>query len=367
MSTSRSLKAARKSVLADHETDREETILRSQIRILKLEELNERVSAIEDVVAQFDAYGDFWCASSDCMQQGTGLINKSTYECCAKEYILKHGENMLSAREAVVHKSGMLKHIQKKSMALNLCFRPESQPATVSDNTATVIDTASITGWYPEPEAQDRYHAVPILELLSIPTQPSDEFHKQKVEKHRRVHEVMAKRDHFVVLKLMKLSSESQRVEYNKHMAKREFHQGDLVWLSIPTAGELDARWEGKWTVTSPKSPVAVEITDGARTRVVHVNRLRYRVQPEASPLMNTSHKQDWQPPQTDHLLVEETPSVLVEHAPPEDPGVEVSEEPNTMPGCLAEPDLPALEQVRPGESFAARYPTRIRHQTQRL
>ena len=59
MSTSRSLKAARKSVLADHETDKEETILRSQIRlmeerILKLEELNERVSAIEDVVAQFE-------------------------------------------------------------------------------------------------------------------------------------------------------------------------------------------------------------------------------------------------------------------------------------------------------------------------
>eukprot|EP00731_Ephydatia_muelleri_P035939 Em0181g2a len=59
MSTSRSSKAARKSVLADHETDREETILRSQIRlmeerILKLEELDERISAIEDVVAQFN-------------------------------------------------------------------------------------------------------------------------------------------------------------------------------------------------------------------------------------------------------------------------------------------------------------------------
>ncbi|KAL5494245.1 hypothetical protein EMCRGX_G015536 [Ephydatia muelleri] len=94
---------------------------------------------------------------------------------------------------------------------------------------------------------------------------------------------------------------------------------------------------------------------------------LRDFVEPEASPLMNTSHKQDWQPPQTDHLLVEGTPPVLVEHAPPEDPGVEVSEEPNTMPGCLAEPDLPALEQVRPREGFAARYPTRIRHQTQRL
>ena len=110
-----------------------------------------------------------------------------------------------------------------------------------------------------------------------------------------------------------------------------------------------------------------MEITDGARTRVVHVNRLRYRVQPEASPLMNTSHKQDWRPSQTDHLLVEGTPPVLVEHdAPPEDPGVEVPEEPNTMPGCLAERDLPALEQVRPGEGFAAQYPTRIRHQTYR-
>ena len=56
---SRSSKVTRKSALADHDTDREETILRSQIRlmeerILKLEELDERVSAIEDVVAQFD-------------------------------------------------------------------------------------------------------------------------------------------------------------------------------------------------------------------------------------------------------------------------------------------------------------------------
>ena len=54
---SRSWKATRNSALADHETDREESILRSQIRlmeerILKLEELDERVSAIEDVVAQ---------------------------------------------------------------------------------------------------------------------------------------------------------------------------------------------------------------------------------------------------------------------------------------------------------------------------
>ena len=57
--SSRSWKATRNSALADHETEREETILHSQIRlmeerILKLEELNERVSAIDDVVAQLD-------------------------------------------------------------------------------------------------------------------------------------------------------------------------------------------------------------------------------------------------------------------------------------------------------------------------
>ena len=93
----------------------------------------------------------------------------------------------------------------------------------------------------------------------------------------------------FVEMEIIK-SAESQRVEYNKHMAKREFHQGDLVWLSKPIAGKLDACWEGKRTVTSPKSPVTVEITDGAGTRVVYVDRLRYRVQPEASPVKKTSH-----------------------------------------------------------------------------
>eukprot|EP00731_Ephydatia_muelleri_P014319 Em0008g39a len=167
------------------------------------------------------------------MQQGIRLINKSTYDCCAKS-ILKHGENMLSAHEAVVRESGQGSRLDQVTHFLGikndsegqdyfdgtniiyaaLCHfgvedtQPQSQPATVSDNTATVIDTASIvrqtmrralnlpvnmcdtvkhrdmfyvqTGWYPEPEAQDRFHAVPILELLSIPTLPSDEFHKQK-------------------------------------------------------------------------------------------------------------------------------------------------------------------------------------------
>ena len=58
--SSRSWKATRNSALADHETDR---VLRSQIclmekQILQLEELNERVSTIQVVVAQLD--GKSW-------------------------------------------------------------------------------------------------------------------------------------------------------------------------------------------------------------------------------------------------------------------------------------------------------------------
>ena len=49
----------------------------------------------------------------------------------------------------------------------------------------------------------------------------------------------------FVEVEITK-AAESQRVEYNMHMAKKEFHQGDLVWLYIPTADKLDACWEGK-------------------------------------------------------------------------------------------------------------------------
>ena len=51
------------------------------------------------------------------------------------------------------------------------------------------------------------------------------------------------------------------------------------MWLSIPTAGKLDPRWEGKWKVKIMRSPVTMEITDGKRTKVVHVNRLQPRIQ----------------------------------------------------------------------------------------
>ena len=69
-------------------------------------------------------------------------------------------------------------------------------------------------------------------------------------------------------------SANRQKVDYDRHSAEWQFKSGDLVSLSVPTAGKLDQRWEGSWIVRSIKSSVTVEITDGERTKVVHTNRL---------------------------------------------------------------------------------------------
>ena len=54
-------------------------------------------------------------------------------------------------------------------------------------------------------------------------------------------------------------------------------------------------------------SPVNLKITDGKRTKVVHMNRVQHCVQPqgvtEEVPL-ETSQAAEWCPPQIDHLEV---------------------------------------------------------------
>ena len=40
----------------------------------------------------------------------------------------------------------------------------------------------------------------------------------------------------------------------------RSFAVGDTVWLQGPTAGKLDAKWEGGWMVKEVLSPVNVRI-----------------------------------------------------------------------------------------------------------
>ena len=73
-------------------------------------------------------------------------------------------------------------------------------------------------------------------------------------------------------------SAEHQKELYDRHSKIRLFHEGDPVCLSVPTAGKLDPKWEGKWVVRSIKTPITLEITDGDRTRVVHVNHLQPRI-----------------------------------------------------------------------------------------
>lgn len=102
----------------------------------------------------------------------------------------------------------------------------------------------------------------------------------------------------------------SQKSAYDEHAAApTTFSAGNAVWLSIPTAGKLDPRWEGGWVVQSVKSPLTIEITRNNQQKVVHVNRLRHRIQPSLSESENTTTPQSlvgqqWQPPGIDHISV---------------------------------------------------------------
>ena len=99
-----------------------------------------------------------------------------------------------------------------------------------------------------------------------------------------------------------------QKTLYDTHSIKRAFKVGDLVWLSQPpTAGKLDPCWDGSWTVQSIHSPVTVQITNGKVVKVVHINRLRHRIQPtcEEVTLSNTLSDHPWTPPQITHIELE--------------------------------------------------------------
>ena len=54
-----------------------------------------------------------------------------------------------------------------------------------------------------------------------------------------------------------------QKISYDHHVKTRSFQVGDSVWLSIPTAGKLDPRWEGKWVVHSFPGPTCYTMSKG--------------------------------------------------------------------------------------------------------
>ena len=99
--------------------------------------------------------------------------------------------------------------------------------------------------------------------------------------------------------------AERQKLMYDLHTKSHSFKEGDAVWLSVPTAGKLEPRWEGGWKVTKIKSPVNVQISSGHHSKMVQVNRLHHWIQP------NLQDKEDaqtrayqWNPPQAEHTIL---------------------------------------------------------------
>ena len=107
-------------------------------------------------------------------------------------------------------------------------------------------------------------------------------------------------------------SASNQKRSYdNRASSPPSFQVGNCVWLSVPTAGKLDPKWEGEWTVKSVKSPVSIEISNDSKnsTRVVHANHLCHHNVPSLvnSQPAEVSQRQ-WQPPTVDHIYLPPLP-----------------------------------------------------------
>ena len=115
----------------------------------------------------------------------------------------------------------------------------------------------------------------------------------------------MAELKDFVESKLSSAAAEQKRF-YDRSSVQRSFKVNDPVWLSIPTAGKLDPKWEGEWKVVSIKSSVNVEISNGKQTKAVHINRLQHRILPSSgstSPPVSEPVIPPWCPPQVEHFV----------------------------------------------------------------
>lgn len=102
-------------------------------------------------------------------------------------------------------------------------------------------------------------------------------------------------------------AAQGQKEQYDRSAHSRAFVVGDFVWLSCPTAGKLDSRWEGGWEISKVIGNNTFEIRNNKGSKVVHVNRLRHRVQPDCTFVDTTakaSSVPNWQPPSTHHEIV---------------------------------------------------------------
>ena len=90
----------------------------------------------------------------------------------------------------------------------------------------------------------------------------------------------MAKMYELVELNLTEAASSQKRFYDQSTKPHLSFSQNSHVWLSVPTAGKLDPKWESGWTVVKQfkdQPTVQIKHSDG-RLRTVHVNRLRAHI-----------------------------------------------------------------------------------------
>ena len=62
----------------------------------------------------------------------------------------------------------------------------------------------------------------------------------------------------------------------------------------------------GEWVIQSVQSPVTYTINDGKRTKTVHINRLRPRLQ-RSTLLVDQSPHHTWEPPSVEHITYDES------------------------------------------------------------
>ena len=81
---------------------------------------------------------------------------------------------------------------------------------------------------------------------------------------------------------------------------ERSFRAGDTICLSIPTAGKLDPRWQrGTLDCAVSRSPATLEIVNGRKRKIVHVNRIHREIQPQqADPCSTNVTSKQWCQPQ---------------------------------------------------------------------
>ena len=108
-----------------------------------------------------------------------------------------------------------------------------------------------------------------------------------------------------------------QKSCYDQLAISHSFKTGDAVWLTSSTAGKLDPKWEGDLEVKTVNGPTTYTISDGKRTKIVHVNRLRPLIQPalvSASP--DSKVVECWSPPSIEHEIMDAEESPTETHYP---------------------------------------------------